>query len=237
MKNCLLSELFIIIILFTFYSDISFSQWKSDEEVFENVFKNNIFKFITSQHSNLKFYFQKDSYSFGNSNKLIEQTLNALDSNSRLLNTKVTDTMDVVFLNTTEQMKILTGSKAKGWALPSYNCILIVVNDTTRPYLKHELMHLVSVKALGPSEKTSFWINEGLSVYAEENCMEHSLDELCAFFLHKNYFLNIDTLQNNFWDYPDMLTYMESGFIVQYLVTTYGIDKFKKLWNEPYPKL
>jgi Peptidase MA superfamily len=211
-----------------------FGQWLSDEEVYSNVFKSGTLEFISIDKNQLRFHFQPNSYSLRNKKTLIDHALAAVEDNSQLLNAAATDTMDIVFLNSREQMQQLTKSKAKGWALPSHSCVLLVVNDSTRPYLRHELMHLMSVNVLGPSTKISFWMNEGLSVYAEGTCVSHSLDELGAFFLYKNLFISIDTLETNFWGSPDMLAYMESGFIVRFLVTTYGLEKFKRLWNEGF---
>ena len=217
------------VILFIMSNQSAFSQLP-EEEVIRNVNMSGL-TFMVLQKGNIRFHFQPSSFAANNANRLIEDSFIAIKDDSKLLDFKTADTLNIVFLNSTDQMNAIARMKGKGLALVEHGYALFVVNDSTRAYLKHELMHILSVKSFGNLNKTSYWMSEGLSVYAEGNCFSYSLDELGSYFMHEKLFLPIDTLETKFWDYPDMLTYMESGFVVRYLITNYGLIKFKQLWN------
>ena len=46
--------------------------------------------------------------------------------------------------------------------------------------------------------------------------------------------LSINSLKNSFFEVPSMVSYHQSAHIVEYLITNYGLDKFKELWREGF---
>jgi hypothetical protein len=43
--------------------------------------------------------------------------------------------------------------------------------------------------------------------------------------------LPIDSLTNNFFGSPSIISYHQSAHIVEYLISNYGLDKFEELWK------
>ena len=46
--------------------------------------------------------------------------------------------------------------------------------------------------------------------------------------------ISIDSLTNNFYGEDDMISYHQSAHIVEFLLTNYGIEKFKELWKKGF---
>src|SRR5437870_5126565 len=105
----------------------------------------------------------------------MSEATEALESDLNLLTqTNFRDTISISYLNSRDEMKQLFGRAAKGWTVVDSSKIFLVCNQETRPYHKHEIMHVLTAKYFGVSDMTSFWMNEGMSVCAEKLCYEYS---------------------------------------------------------------
>ena len=42
----------------------------------------------------------------------------------------------------------------------------------------------------------------------------------------------MDDLSKDFYKSPEMIGYHQAGFVAEYLITHFGIEKFRQLWNK-----
>ena len=105
--------------------------------------------------------------------------------------------------------------------------------------LKHELMHVMSQLRWGHRDiGHPQWLEEGLAVYAgpeAEPLPELTLEEKYAYFYKIEKLLTTDLLII-FPSVEDRVSrsipYIQSGYIVQFLIERYGIQKLKEFWVE-----
>jgi hypothetical protein len=147
-----------------------------------------------------------------------------------------TDTIQIRFLRSRKDMALLTGRRATGIAQPHINTLYIVADssESVKPPIKHELMHLITMLEWGYPHYNSTWINEGLAALAEDNCNGYSVAEIYRYFIDTEQILHIDSLTSAFYYQPEMIAYHQSAYIVEYLLTTYSLNQFKRLWTEGF---
>jgi len=198
-------------------------------------------KTITKEINNLYFTFPSEGYAFKNRNSLIEEALDAIESNCALINeTNYDEFTKIWFLKSKQEMQFHTSLFASGASNLWTRSVYVVINledESTedaviiKPPIKHELMHMVSMTKWGPPQQNVTWLNEGLATYAENNCNEFTVEQIYRYFLEKDMLISMDLLSTNFYAHEEMIAYHQSAYIVQYLITNYGIDKFKRLWQ------
>ena len=188
--------------------------------------------------NNVNFIFPESGYAFDNKEEIITQTFDAIAHNSKILKKEeFTDTIYVRVMSSRDEMFIYTGTKAIGNTYPYWSTVYLVSNeDVKKPPIKHELMHLVAMLDWDYSRRNCIWMNEGLATYAANNCNGKNVEEIYRYLLEENKLIPIENLTKDFYANSEMVAYHQSGYIVQYLLENYGLDKFKNLWTEGYEK-
>ena len=180
---------------------------------------------------NIYFNFPDTGYTYEAKDSLIEECFKGLESNLKIIGfNDFTDTIQVRFLNSPEDMFWLTRTNAGGITYPFINTLYLVANEEQKPPLKHELMHLIVMEKWGYPNESSTWINEGLAAYAENNCNSFNVAQIYRFFMDINMLIDIDSLSNDFYAESEMIAYHQSAAIVEHLLNNYETGKFKKLW-------
>lgn len=184
---------------------------------------------------NISFIFPSNGYAYENRDKLVDECLEHLKSNLALINLHVyTDTISIQFLNSRQEMKKYTGTPASGIALLEPKKVYVVANNDPKqikPPIKYELMHMISMTNWGYPGKDSNWMNEGLAAFAENNCNGYNDAEIYRYLLENNMLISNENLTRDFYRQPEMIAYHQAAFITQYLLTVYGVDKFRILWT------
>jgi hypothetical protein len=123
-----------------------------------------------------------------------------------------------------------------GVALPAYDSTIIGVGpqelDWAALIIPHELSHLVvgtlTFNCRGVYPPT--WLNEGLSEMAEGSLSQVQGEQLLSA-LEEDDLPPLKSLENGFSAYGDeaRLSYVYSGYIVQFMLEEYGVDKMASL--------
>lgn len=187
--------------------------------------------------NNVNFNFPDSGFAFENRDALVEECFQAMQSNSQIMGIEdFGDTIQIRFLRSRADMKILAGMTASGTAHPHIQTLYVVADpsEKIKPPIKHELMHLMAMLDWGYPHYTSTWINEGLATYAEDNCNGYSASEVYRYLLEKDMLLPIESLIRGFFDRPEMIAYHQSAYAVEYLIATHGLENFKRLWREGF---
>jgi hypothetical protein len=201
--------------------------------LFAQGWSQNIRNFTTID--NITYYFP-ESVSLSDRGAYIKLCRDSVRENLKLIHEKEFNyKMDIEFLNSREDMFKLTGMAAQGMAMyptPKFYSVLRLKNSP----VKHEMMHMIAMQKWGHDAES--WLNEGLATYAGGTCSPYSLEQIYCYYLQSNKLIPINELANNFWSggYNDMITYTQSAYLVEYLIDTYGVGKFKQLWIGGYAK-
>jgi hypothetical protein len=77
-------------------------------------------------------------------------------------------------------------------------------------------------------------MNEGLAAFAENNCNGYNDEQIYRYLLDKDMLISMDALTTSFYKQPEMIAYHQAAYIAQYLLSVYGIEKFKALWTQGF---
>src|SRR5215207_7566358 len=94
----------------------------------------------------------------------------------------------------------------------------------------HEVMHMITMTTWGYPGVDSNWMNEGLAAYAENNCNGFTDEAIYRYLQDKDMLVPMTALTTSFYKQPEMIAYHQAAYIVQYLLSHYGVEKLKALW-------
>jgi hypothetical protein len=144
-----------------------------------------------------------------------------------------------------DDIELLQGIGTTGWGDAESLTAAVVANDLCRPVFRHELMHVVSLRLWGqpfskrePTDTLNrlgfdrgSWLREGLAAAAENLWVNYSYRGMAAQWQAEGGMIPLDSLVNAFARYDDLQTYVQSGTLIEYLLTEYGSARFHELWN------
>jgi hypothetical protein len=193
---------------------------------------------VMQQVANVSFTFPASGFAFENRDQLVKECLEAIKTNSALLELPTyNDSIKIQFLRSRQEMKFYTGMTPSGIALVPAKVLYVVANgdsNEVKPPIRHELMHMMAMTSWGDPAKDSNWMNEGLASYAENNCNGYNDEQIYRYLSVKAMLISMTDLTTSFYQQPEMIAYHQAAYIVQFLLTTYGVNKFKDLWIQGF---
>lgn len=149
------------------------------------------------------------------------------------------DSIDVFFLQSRDEMDDFWGFPAGGFFqladgehVMKHNLVAVVGGNNS--LIKHEVMHMVTGLKWQYIAGEMSWLTEGFSVFVSpetETCSENvTIEELYAYLLQNSKLISWNkVLEAN--EMPDLkISYIQSGYVVEYLYNNFGIEKIKQLW-------
>ncbi len=140
-----------------------------------------------------------------------------------------------LFLNA-NQKKNLFGSANADVAKPWLSSVFITYRDYEST-LKHEIAHCYSSVFGSGIFKVAAGLNpsliEGVAVAADPVYDGNTIDFMASLAFNNGYKVNISELFSgaNFFTQTSSLSYIYAGSFCRYLISEFGIDKFKKFYN------
>lgn len=143
----------------------------------------------------------------------------------------------IFLVGSREQMRRFAGGHAYGGlSVTAEGTAFLVANDSVRPALKHETMHLLSWRHWGPPAAP--WLSEGLATLAVGPCQGHSVAQLVVAAKMAGLFAPLDTLRSAFVNEREIgvVHYVEAASLVQHVDRKYGRKKLRALWSSGRPE-
>ena len=150
----------------------------------------------------------------------------------------------VFYVASRDEIQAVTGMPGMGIARAAYNSVVMVVDSSSPPYNRHEIMHAVSLRLWGQpggpagdareSAETFYpggWMREGIATAAQHTCAQWTNRAVVARMLDEHAMLPLDTLTEAFYKKDEVSAYLQGGTLVDFLLETYGRDAFKRLWR------
>ena len=135
----------------------------------------------------------------------------------------------LLFLESREEMEKLAGIAASGRAVVEENGIFFIADGSGNPPLQHELGHLYSWRSWGNPD--SYWLSEGVAVYAAGDCAGEDLHAWAAKLALENKLIDFTELDQNF-GFSKAAPHLQAGSFVKYIMEKYGVRSFRMLWEE-----
>jgi len=194
---------------------------------------DNSFEFITVEQAHFRFHYQRGSFASSHLASLQSDAKKArLKGLEILQEADFPDAIDIFYLQSRAEMQRAIGFSVKGFSDWRSRTVLIVVNEEIRAYHAHEIMHVLSSNLWGFPADSNHCFIEGLAVFADSPCLGYSLHEIAAYMEHQRLLIPMETLFPRFRQQGDVPSYMQAGSLVEYLIDSYGAEKFNRLWQE-----
>jgi hypothetical protein len=113
--------------------------------------------------------------------------------------------------------------------------IVLVVNDSVRPYTRHEVMHDVSFKLWGAAHEGGGWMSEALATYADGRCQNVPNIVVARDLLKKKPTLTMEELAKRFWDMSTLDrhgTYVLGASVIEFLWQSGGRETVRRVWQK-----
>jgi hypothetical protein len=187
---------------------------------------------VTKTIRNITFNFPSDGFAYDNRDSISNACFDAIKHDIAIIHkNEYPDTIVVQFIRSRNEMLENAGNQASENAVPQVRKIWFVADKDISPLITHEFMHMITFSFWGQPAQHSNWLKEGIAVYAQNSCNGFSVEQIYAFFEKKNMLIAIDSLAAHFYTEPMMIAYHQSAYISQYLIESYGIQKFSLLWK------
>ena len=168
---------------------------------------------------NVTFNFPDNGFAYDRKSDYVKQCFEAMQSNIQIIGLDgFSDTIQIRFLRSRDDMFWFAGREAGGIANPHINTLYLVADGEKTPPIKHELMHLIAMLEWGYPHVSSVWINEGLAAYAEDNCNGYNIAQIYRYFIETDKLIHIDSLTSDFYAQSEMIGYHQSAYVVEYLL-------------------
>ncbi len=134
----------------------------------------------------------------------------------------------VYFLKDRETLASYTGFPAKGYTDTKNGIIYFVDRDPFHVALRHETMHALSWRLWGPPN--SYWLSEGLAVYASGTCGNYHLHALAHALNKQGKIISFKNLTENF-DFRALEPSLQAASMVKFIYENYGVSALKHFWQ------
>lgn len=142
----------------------------------------------------------------------------------------------IFLVGSREQMRRFAAGRAYGGiSITEEGTAFLVANDSVRPALRHETMHLLSWRHWG--RPAAPWLAEGLATLAVGPCRGHTVDQIVVAAKMAGLFAPVDTLRSAFVDEREIgvVHHMEAASLMQHVDRKYGRKKVRALWSSGAP--
>jgi hypothetical protein len=140
--------------------------------------------------------------------------------------------LQLFLVGSRDQMRRFTGGQPHGgWSITGEGTSFLVANDSVRPALRHETMHLLSWRLWGTPGGS--WLSEGLATLAVGPCQGQTVEQMTAAARTAGLFVPIDTLRYAFVNARELgvVHYAEAATLVHYIDRVYGKKKLREFWS------
>ncbi len=200
---------------------------------------NDSIELSSINYKAFRIYFRDSSYTASHFDK-IEQELDF--SYSKILSVLNIPTYnnDIYLLAVVskEEMQKVMGYKIKGGAAKGHDLVFFVYNQNIRPQFKHEIFHLISYETWGVTNYRL--LDEGGATYTDNYCFyDNPVYTINAYYGQHKELFSLNSLINSFdkqFKQSDVIAYVQSAGVFNYLYEKYGVDKMKLLWTGGFEK-
>ena len=186
----------------------------------------------TKETEHYIFNYQKGSLAEKDIESIINLQENCYDYICKVLNVRMKRKIKYFLCESPEEVGRAYGDNepANGFAkFPDE--IYAVYNEKVKCTGPHEDAHIISYNALGNPKQPL--LREGLAMFFDEVWFGIPNKAWVKVFIAKNLYKNLSLLKETkrFYDLPETITYPESGAFVHYLISVFGIEKFKEFYK------
>ncbi|MBI1343834.1 MAG: hypothetical protein GC171_12955 [Terrimonas sp.] len=198
---------------------------------------NDSIRFSSINYKLFRVYFKDSSFTAAHLPSIKQSLDLAMDRILSVLQVaSYTNGIQLIAVDSKEEMQSLMGYKIKGGAAKGEDLVFFVYNASIRPQFKHEIFHLIAYETWGNTP--SHLLDEVGATFTDDFCFyDNPMYSINAYYLREKLLFPFDSLINHFNDMAkknDVIAYIQSAGIFKYLYEKYGAAKMKLLWKEGF---
>ncbi len=139
--------------------------------------------------------------------------------------------LDAFLIEDRQDVATLMGRPSGSTADSFGSTVLLAGRGSMPTVMRHEIMHVLSMNLWGVPTEPAAWAREGIATYAGGSCGGYGFHQLAASLASTGELLPMRALLDDFYRQPDLVSYLESGSIVQHLYETYGRTFMRDVWQ------
>ena len=186
---------------------------------------------IIRESEHYKFHYHNNSIAGNMIDEIIEEQEYCFNHISKVLSIDFTMKINYYLCDSREEVGFLYGDNDPCNAFARKpNDIFAVFNEEIKCIGYHEDSHILSYSIGTPQQ---VFIREGLAMYFDKHHWGISNSNWVSYYIHNDKYINISKLTSNeeFYNNPWNITYPIAGAFTDYLITTYGIDKYIEFYK------
>lgn len=148
-----------------------------------------------------------------------------------LLNETEKQRLVIFLLKDKQTLTSYTGFPANGYTDTQKGIIYFVDKEPFHLALRHETMHALSWRLWGVPN--TYWLSEGLAVYASGNCGNYHLHSLAHALNKQGKITDIKSLTQNF-DFRALEPSLQAASMVKFIYEEYGVSTLKYYWKNGF---
>lgn len=186
---------------------------------------------IIKESENYTFHYHKNSVAQNMIDDIVNTQELCFKHICKVLDVKFNNKIKYYLCNSPKEVGILYGDNEDCNAFArNPNEIYAVVNEDVQCIGYHEDSHIISYSINTPPQ---VFIREGLAMYFDKQHFGISNLVWAKYFISANKYISISKLidKDSFYKYSWSLTYPIAGAFTEYLITIYGIGKYKLFYK------
>lgn len=186
---------------------------------------------IVKESENYLFHYHKDSVAQAIIDEIVSSQESCFKHICKVLNINFDKKIKYYLCNSSKEVGILYGDNENCNAFARKpNEIYAVINKEVQCIGYHEDSHIISYCINTPPQ---VFIREGLAMYFDKQHFGISNLVWAKHFINTEKYITISELINNddFYKYSWSTTYPIAGAFTEYLITVYGIEKYKLFYK------
>jgi len=187
---------------------------------------------IIKESNNYRFHYHKNSEVYQIIDEIIHNQEICFKHICKVLNINFDTKINYYLCNSPEEVGNLYGDNEPCNAFARKpNEIFAMVNKDIKCIGYHEDTHIISYSISIPPQ---VFIREGLAMYFDKYHLGFNNLNWVAYFIDTNKYISISQLilDDEFYKYNWAITYPIAGAFTEYLITMYGIEKYKEFYKK-----
>lgn len=198
----------------------------------ERTLARSDFRWTHRRTANANVYVLRGSAAAPLLNSLADESERAIIDNLEWLGERRTKgRLNLFFVGSRDEQRPFTGTRSAGWSVVAEGTAFLVANDSVKPAIRHEAMHLLSWRLWG--SPGGMWLSEGVATASAGRCRDWTIDEIAAALYRTRELATTTTLRRRFrtGGTEGVVHYLSAASLVLYVDETFGRAALKELWQ------
>jgi len=197
----------------------------------QRILSDNRYEWVTVETTNTRIHFPRGTFAEANQTAIRERAEESRNTVlRRLAKPDYSEILDLFYVDSREDMAVLTGTPVTGYAYFDDSAVVLVFNETWRAFERHELTHVVTLGTW--PEPAGMAVVEGLATYVDGECGGYPNGRVIRAIQEKEGLIPLETLAGDFRGQRDLTAYLQAAATIEFMVRKEDPEVIRLLWDQ-----